>query len=63
MTRFYTDGVRLYEVASVRSDKNFGRVGGTLTRTVLRDCSDPDQKPWVVDDFKLAFLSEVRRAA
>jgi hypothetical protein len=59
---YLTDGVRLYEVASQRSDENFGLLRGTLTRTTLRDCADEDQV-WTVDDLTLAALSEVRRAA
>jgi len=61
-TAYLTDGVRLYEIADQRVDANFGKLGGTLSRTTLRDCCDED-RVWTVDDLTLAALSEVRRAA
>lgn len=62
MSRYLTDGVRLYEVAFQRVDRNYGLAGGVLCRTVLRDCVD-EERVWTVDDLTLAALSEVRRAA
>ena len=61
-TQFFTDSVHLFEVVSVQADTNFGKLGGTLSRTTLRDCCDED-RVWTVDDLTLAALSEVRRAA
>lgn len=58
MTRFYTDGQHLLELVSERADQNFGRSGGVLRRTTLRDCIDED-RVWTVDDLTLAALSEV----
>lgn len=64
MTEFLTDGVKLYEVAGVDAQENFGLTGGVLSRTILRDCAAADDdEVWVVDDLTLAALSEVRRAA
>lgn len=61
MSRYLTDGVNLYEIASQRTVENFGLLKGKIRYTVLRDCVS--EAVARVDDLHLAALSEVRRAA
>lgn len=61
MTQYLTDGVRLYEVASKRSVRNYGLLGGTIDYTILRDCVS--EATAQIDALSLMALSEVRKEA
>lgn len=57
MTRYLTDGVRLYEIAAERVVQNYGLRRGTIRYTIIRDClSEAVAK---VDELYLAALTEV----
>ena len=55
--KYLTDGLHLYEVAAQRTVKNYGRRGGTISYTILRDCVS--EAVASVDDLNLAALAEV----
>lgn len=56
--KYLTDGKHLYEIAAERTVQNFGRLGGTISYTILRDCVSGAEAQ--VDGLTLAALSEVR---
>jgi hypothetical protein len=56
--QYFTDGTHLYEIADIRTVRNYGRARGTLRYIILRDCvSEATAK---VDELQLAALSLVR---
>ena len=57
--KYLTDGLHLYEVAAQRTVQNYGRRGGTISYTILRDCVS--EVVASVDDLHLAALTEVSR--
>lgn len=60
-TQFFTDGTRLYEIASQRTVENYGLRRGTITYTILRDCVTGETA--AMHELDLAALTEVKRAA
>lgn len=56
--QYLTDGINLYEIAARRTVRNYGRTGGHIRYTVLRDCITEDTA--TVDELHLAALSPVR---
>ena len=55
--KYLTDGLHLYEIAAQRTVQNYGRRGGTISYTILRDCVS--EAVASVDDLNLAALAEV----
>lgn len=55
---YFHDGRRLYELVSRHAVRNYGRAGGWITDTILRDCVTEETA--AVDDLHLAALTEVR---
>lgn len=55
--RYFTDGVRLYEIASQRVVRNYGLAGGFIRYTILRDCATGATAH--VDELTLMALSDV----
>jgi hypothetical protein len=55
--KYLTDGLHLYEIAAQRTVNNYGRRGGTISYTILRDCVS--EAVASVDDLHLATLTEV----
>lgn len=58
MSRYLTDGQRLYEIASQREVINYGLLGGRLRYTILRDCAT--EAVAQVQELYLVALSEVQ---
>jgi hypothetical protein len=56
--RYLSDGTHLYEIAAQRTVQNFGRLRGTISYVIIRDCVS--EATATVDDLHLAALSEVR---
>jgi len=54
---YLTDGRNLYEIASQRTVTNYGRAGGTISYTVLRDCVSLAEAR--VDDLTLVALEQI----
>lgn len=54
---YLTDGQKLYEVVGQQADKNFGRTGGFIRSTIIRDCVS--EEVGSVDDLRLMTFSEV----
>lgn len=61
MSRYLTDGRRLYEIASQREVINYGLAGGKLRYTVLRDCVTEQEGR--VQELYLTALTEVQLKA
>jgi hypothetical protein len=58
---YFTDGIRLYEIASRRSVSNYGLKRGKIQYIILRDCVT--EATATIDELQLAALSEVPMAA
>ena len=56
--RYLTDGTHLYEIAAQRTVQNYGRLRGTISYVIIRDCVT--EATATVDDLHLAALSDVR---
>jgi hypothetical protein len=54
---YFTDGLRLYEIAARRTVTNFGLTRGSIETIILRDCVS--EATAAVDELHLAALSEV----
>ena len=54
---YFTDGIRLYEIAARRSVENYGLLRGMIHYIILRDCVS--EATATVDELQLAALSEV----
>ena len=57
MTRYLTDSVHLYEIASQRTVRNYGLLGGEISYVVLRDVVTETEAR--VDGLYLAALTAV----
>ena len=55
---YLTDGTHLYEIASDRTEKNYGLMRGRIRYIVIRDCVS--EATATIDELQLAALSEVR---
>ena len=58
--RYLTDGTNLYEIAAQRTVTNYGRLQGTISYVIIRDCVS--ESTATIDDVHLAALAEVPRA-
>jgi hypothetical protein len=56
--RYLTDGTNLYEIVTRRTVQNYGRLRGSLSYVIIRDCIT--EATATIDDLHLAALSEVR---
>jgi hypothetical protein len=54
---YLTDGLRLYEVVAEQADRNYGRLGGWIRKTLARDCASDEIR--VMDDLEVATLRRV----
>jgi hypothetical protein len=61
MTRYFTDGTHLYEIAAQRTVQNAGLRKGTISYTIIRDCVSEEIAN--MDDLGLQALTEVSPAA
>ncbi len=57
---YYTDGMRLYEVAARRTVQNYGLTRGAMRYVVLRDCIS--ETTATLDDSDLLALTPVAPA-
>jgi hypothetical protein len=55
---YLTDGTNLYEIVTRRTVQNYGRLRGSLSYVIIRDCIT--EATATIDDLHLAALSEVR---
>ena len=56
--QYLTDGTHLYEIADMRTVRNYGLARGAIRYVILRDCvSEATAR---VDELQLAALSVVR---
>jgi hypothetical protein len=57
LTRYFTDGVHLYEVVNDRVVENYGLAGGQIRTVILRDTVS--EATGVLGDLELATLTQV----
>jgi hypothetical protein len=56
--QYLTDGTHLYEIAAIRTVRNYGLARGAIRYIILRDCVS--EATATVDELQLAALSRVR---